>query len=763
MQSFAYERDQSLATQADLLASLSFVPCNRFGPPKDNHRTKEPAKLRLVSSAERMKDEQDDTMRTTSIGEPARTISSDTDAAAPLTDQALLDVLTKRAHLEAAMRAFEEDNITCEDTTIETEIHNVTAEVDEVVLDVLTRREQLVAEGAVANENAQKHMTPPDVRQSNLNSGPRLQTREDECELEEQLRPPALHRSPHIEQQPRQPGAYMGAPGSALHRNEDLRFSLVGVCVNEHLDTGQVRLPPVSGNHQQLNEETPNMRTRTISNTGLVEARVVTEESTMNILQEAQQVDVDELGNALQQQQEKQCRRVFYALLVFAICVLAISLGVTGVTLVTRRDRAPASDPPNVYLSMEPSQVPSSAPTGELDALFTDLPNHTRDNIQKGNTPQYQAWEWLSRHQNVTNLPEWRKKQLFALATFFYSFEGENWNPLIRKRWMEDTKEECLWFSTGFGRFVDGDYLEWPIDQFPSCNIQEEFTWLELQDLQLSGLAPSIPPEIVLLTSLSTIALYQNGGLQMPLTAILPSELYQMSSLKELWLYGNNITGHIPRELGLMTKLTLLEIDSNLLSGPLPSELGKIANMAKLHLFQNALSGWLPTELGLMTSLTELALDGNRFSGLLPSELGRMTELADLWLHSNRFSGAIPSELGSTNLTLLNLGDNMFSGGIPHEIWQLSHWYYVDLYDLPMLTGPIEMSLMPEMGYLDLSGSFGLSGTMPNELCSWQNPWCTFFNRDSGEVMNCSLIFNCTALLCGCDCPCPNASLGVGA
>jgi hypothetical protein len=119
------------------------------------------------------------------------------------------------------------------------------------------------------------------------------------------------------------------------------------------------------------------------------------------------------------------------------------------------------------------------------------------------------AWEWLAKHQNITNLPDWRKEQLFALATFYFAFDGEHWNRLIQERWMDDTKEECLWFSSGFGYFdEDGVFHEWSLEadgypQTDSCNSQGEFVWLDLAGLQLSGFAPSVRQEIDLLTSLS--------------------------------------------------------------------------------------------------------------------------------------------------------------------------------------------------------------------------------------------------------------------
>jgi hypothetical protein len=352
-----------------------------------------------------------------------------------------------------------------------------------------------------------------------------------------------------------------------------------------------------------------------------------------------------------------------------------------------------ATPVPTAYLSMEPSEAPSSAPTRVLDLLLMDLPLYTQDSILNGNTPQYMAWGWLSKHQNITNLPAWRKRQLFALATFFFAFEGENWNPLIRERWMDDTREECLWYSSGFGRFQGEEFVEWSleVDGFPqvdSCNNLGEFIWLDLSDLQLSGYSPSIPPEIDLLTSLSYIGLYAND-------------------LELLW---TNLTGLIYSELGGLTSLKSLSLTQNAISGPISSEVGILTNMELLYLEYNILSGPICTELGSMISLEELTLNDNWFSGKIPSELGQLTNLG--WLQ------------------LLNL---------------------------PLLTGsiPSELSLLSSLRYLDLRNSSGLSGTIPNELCYLQNASCSFVDW-WGATWNCTLEFDCTETLCGCDCPCAN-------
>jgi hypothetical protein len=427
----------------------------------------------------------------------------------------------------------------------------------------------------------------------------------------------------------------------------------------------------------------------------LAEANPVLEEAEDETVTPASPMDLHEV----QKRQLQRVRREKLYGLIFCLFILAAAIivgSVVGTHLNKLREEG-ATQVPTSHPSMELSEVPSPAPTGVLDLLFMDLPLHTQDSILNGNTPQYQAWEWLSKHQNITNLPDWRRKQLFALAAFYFAFEGENWNPLIRERWMDDTKDECLWFSSGFGRFDEGgEYVEWSMEldkspQVDPCNSQGEFIWLELLNLQLSGFAPSIPPEIVLLTSLSFIALNEND-LEVPFAALLPA----------------NFSGLIYSEQGDFNSLGSLVISDNSMSGPIPSELGLLTNMTLLYIENNAFSGSICSELGDMTSLEDLTMFGNSFSGTIPSELGRLTNL--VWL---------------------------------------------DLSNLPLLTGsiPSELSLLSSLRYLDLRNSSGLSGTIPASLCYIKSASCIFLDWWGGTY-NCTLDFDCTDFLCGCDCPC---------
>jgi hypothetical protein len=76
-----------------------------------------------------------------------------------------------------------------------------------------------------------------------------------------------------------------------------------------------------------------------------------------------------------------------------------------------------------------------------------------------------------------------------------------------------------------------------------------------------------------------------------------------------------------------------------------------------------------------------------------------------------------------------------------------------------MLTGsiPSELALLTSLWYLDLSGNENLSGTIPDEFCHLHNSSCTFLDYWD-DSYNCTLDFECSDILCGCHCPCFNAT-----
>jgi hypothetical protein len=156
------------------------------------------------------------------------------------------------------------------------------------------------------------------------------------------------------------------------------------------------------------------------------------------------------------------------------------------------------------------------------------------------------------------------------------------------------------------------------------CDVGET-TVLEI-DLFGNLLTGSIPAELEDLSNLQYLFLSANQ-----LSGGIPPELGNLSSLRELRLYDNDLTGSIPPELGNLLNLEILWSDGNDLTGSIPPELGDLANLESLFLFDNQLSGTIPPQLGNLSALQYLYLNGNALVGPVPVELMNLTSLLDDW------------------------------------------------------------------------------------------------------------------------------------
>ena len=201
------------------------------------------------------------------------------------------------------------------------------------------------------------------------------------------------------------------------------------------------------------------------------------------------------------------------------------------------------------------------------------------------------------------------------------------------------------------------------------------------------------------------------------LTGQIPTWLNDMTNMRELWLWGNNLNGSIP-DLSGMTSLDKLKLANNMLTGGVPAasqlppnmtwliidrnplggtipDLSSLTRLKLLWLHSNDLEGSIPAgsmlpeslddlnlrdnmltgtilDLSNLDNLTRLRLHNNSLSGEVPATLGDLDSLKYLWLHGNMLSGRIPTELGSLGqLERLWLSENELEGQIPHELGHL--------------------------------------------------------------------------------------------
>ena len=186
---------------------------------------------------------------------------------------------------------------------------------------------------------------------------------------------------------------------------------------------------------------------------------------------------------------------------------------------------------------------------------------------------------------------------------------------------------------------------------------QTKQTSLDLSDKGITEL----PAEIGELTSLKVLYLYGNQ------LSSVPAEIGELTSLERLDLSHNQISS-VPAEIGKLTSLKELNLGNNQLSN-IPAEIGELTSLKELNLYGNQLNS-VPAELGNLTSLEVLNLSENQFSSV-PTEIGDLTSLKELYLFGNKLS-SVSVEVGNlTSLKELNLSNNNLSS-IPTEICNLT-------------------------------------------------------------------------------------------
>ena len=137
-----------------------------------------------------------------------------------------------------------------------------------------------------------------------------------------------------------------------------------------------------------------------------------------------------------------------------------------------------------------------------------------------------------------------------------------------------------------------------------------------------------------------------------------------VSCFEGVYLTGVTLTqlslvGTLPTQIGLLTTVSTITLSRNGLSGTIPSEIALLPLLSYLDLSNNDVEGGLPLELQNLTSLTVLLMESNSLYGSVPTFLSSMTQLRTLDLHSNLFDGEVPSMIcGLVNSTQLRLDKN---------------------------------------------------------------------------------------------------------
>ncbi|KAF2712221.1 L domain-like protein [Pleomassaria siparia CBS 279.74] len=133
----------------------------------------------------------------------------------------------------------------------------------------------------------------------------------------------------------------------------------------------------------------------------------------------------------------------------------------------------------------------------------------------------------------------------------------------------------------------------------------------------------------------------------------------QFGSVHSLDFHGN-VLRELPTGLRRLTQLSKLNLSRNKLTIDALEVISQVTTLRELKLADNTLSGNLPTCLSGLVNLEVLELQSNKLASL-PAEIRQLAHLRVLDISDNQFT-ALPSELFSVPIVELLASKNAFSG-----------------------------------------------------------------------------------------------------
>ncbi|KAF7830597.1 LRR receptor-like serine/threonine-protein kinase FLS2 [Senna tora] len=176
---------------------------------------------------------------------------------------------------------------------------------------------------------------------------------------------------------------------------------------------------------------------------------------------------------------------------------------------------------------------------------------------------------------------------------------------------------------------------------------------LDVSNNQLSGPFPMSVLGMDTLTFLDIRFNFFSGAV--------PPQIFTQN-LDALFINNNDFTKTLPDNLG-STHILYLTLANNKFMGPIPRSLPKaLSTLSEVILLNNQLTGCLPYEIGLLEEATVLDAGNNQLTGPLPMSLGCLYKVELLNLAGNLLYGMVPEVVcGLQNLVNLSLSDNYFT------------------------------------------------------------------------------------------------------
>ncbi|XP_020239349.1 uncharacterized protein At4g06744-like [Cajanus cajan] len=176
---------------------------------------------------------------------------------------------------------------------------------------------------------------------------------------------------------------------------------------------------------------------------------------------------------------------------------------------------------------------------------------------------------------------------------------------------------------------------------------------LDLSNNFFSGVFPT---SILKIPTLSFLDIRYNF-----FSGTVPPQIF-MQTLDVLFINNNNFMLTLPNNLG-DTPVVYLTLANNKFTGPIPRSIGKASStLVEVLLLNNLLTGCLPYEIGFLGNVTLFDAGGNLLTGPIPWSFGCLKKVEQLNLARNFLYGQVPEVVCALgNLANLSLSYNYFT------------------------------------------------------------------------------------------------------
>ena len=197
--------------------------------------------------------------------------------------------------------------------------------------------------------------------------------------------------------------------------------------------------------------------------------------------------------------------------------------------------------------------------------------------------------------------------------------------------------------------------------------LSESFRSLETLRLQYNAIKGKVPPTLF---SDQSVMKELNVGSNL-MSGTIPNEIGLASEMTDLYLFNNKFTGRIP-PLGNMPLINF-QAQQNQLIGMMPFDYGFGGSwpdtLREWWVYDNQLTGSLSANLGFITGLEDLRVSNNKLTGSIPETIQDLQRLFRLEVQSNSLTGTVPEGISEIPvLRDVSLQFNEFEGVVPTSL-----------------------------------------------------------------------------------------------